>query len=131
MKSLLVFILAFTLGLSSQSRENSYFLPALPGMEDSFEEAGHLDSMSAWEEKITNDFYTISDSWKESVDKILLEYSIAIQNSDVVHDKEIYQIEFLNYFQSLKESIYANWKEEIFEKPSVSLFVGIISTIIP
>ncbi len=116
MKSLFVFILAFTLGLSSQSRENSYFLPALPGMEDSFEEAGHLDSMSAWEEKITNDFYTISDSWKESVDKILLEYSIAIQNSDVVHDKEIYQIEFLNYFQSLKESIYANWKEEIFEK---------------
>ena len=87
MKSLFVFILAFTLGLSSQSRENSYFLPALPGMEDSFEEAGHLDSMSAWEEKITNDFYTISDSWKESVDKILFEYSIAIQKSDVVHDK--------------------------------------------
>ncbi len=115
MKPFLLSILVLSGGLLSQDWENSDFFPVLPGMENSFEEARQLDSLSGWEEKIANDFYTISRTWDEIVVHNILEYSNSLHFSDLVHDSETYKTEFLNYFLSLKESIYTEWKEEIFQ----------------
>jgi hypothetical protein len=116
MRAFLLCILILNWSLSSQSWDESDFFPVLPGLENSFEEARQLDSLSGWEEKIANDFYSISNSWNEIVVHNILEYVNSFQFSDFVHETEIYKQEFLNYIFSLKESIYVSWKEEIYEK---------------
>jgi hypothetical protein len=112
---ILIFIIFFYSSLYSQDFDENSFFPILPSMEKEFENARYLNSVSSWQNEIQNEFLSISNLWNDEVENKISFYLNKITSYDIVNSNDNYKLEFYNYAEGLKEKIYNQWKENIYE----------------
>ena len=110
-----IFIIFFYNSLYSQDFDENSFFPILPTMEEEFENARYLNSVSTWQNQIQENFISISNLWNEDVENKISDYLDKITSYDIVNSNDNYKLNFYNYAESLKEKIYNQWKESIYE----------------
>ena len=110
-----LFILLIYSSLYSQEFEENSFFPILPSMEKEFENARYLNSVSSWQNEIQNEFVNLSNLWNNEVENRISDFLTRITSSDFVISNDNYKLDFYNYAESIKEKIYNEWKENIYE----------------
>ena len=110
-----IFIIFFNNSLYSQDFDENSFFPILPTMEKEFENARYLNSVSNWQNQIQENFISISNLWNDEVEDKISDYLNIMTSSDIINSNDNYKLHFYNYVEGLKEKIFTQWKESIYE----------------